>query len=411
MTKHSNIKFTQLYNEVRKLFPNVMTLTDEELMVLDIQNEKNKSILETNSTIFTNIIISAFVILCPICSMKLYSSLSAVTVFMKNTKATLATDLIEVLTATFMIGGIALPCYFLIFPFLQSKSSSQISLLNLNMRQANYVFATIIATYVAIGFGALALFLNFDNLSEFIADNFIYYLFIPLLLISLSLVGLILVFTLLPLDKYYDRKSKHKINVRVKICNVLLKTLKEISSYENFYFLNPKDSKEILANLSQIGYSISNYSDQYIEYIESTEVHDDFKKAGAEFEKNLLSYISTKDSHSEAIKDSLVNYLNIFLKGDLSKLPKAENIPDEEKQRKAKLIHYFLLALYISFPIIVVLILKVFFNITFDEFTQSIFRILYLIWAFIGVFSNPFILNSESKELLKDILKTITGKN
>ena len=78
--------------------------------------------------------------------------------------------------------------------------------------------------------------------------------------------------------------------------------------------------------------------------------------------------------------------------------------------KKAKFIHYFILGLYLTLPIIVILILKLIFNISLDDYIQSLVKILYVFWACIGIFSNPFVLNNESKELLKDIIKTLVGK-
>jgi hypothetical protein len=66
--------------------------------------------------------------------------------------------------------------------------------------------------------------------------------------------------------------------------------------------------------------------------------------------------------------------------------------------------------LYLTLPIIVISILRLAFKITLDEYMQSLMRILYIIWACVGIFSNPFVLNNDSKDLLKDIIKTLTGK-
>jgi hypothetical protein len=110
------------------------------------------------------------------------------------------------------------------------------------------------------------------------------------------------------------------------------------------------------------------------------------------------------------VKKQLMDYTNLFLKGDLSLLPKADLAIPENNKKKAKLFHYILLGIYLTLPIIVIVLLKSVFKIEIDEYAQSLLKILYIIWAFIGIFSNPFILNNDNKEIIRDIIKTITGK-
>ena len=109
-------------------------------------------------------------------------------------------------------------------------------------------------------------------------------------------------------------------------------------------------------------------------------------------------------------KQQLVEYSNIFLNGNLSALPKSDIIIEEHAENKAKFLHYILLGVYLTLPILIVVILKPVFNITIDDYAQSLLKILYIIWAFMGIFSNPFIINNDNKEIIRDIIKTITGK-
>lgn len=410
MTNQSNIKFKQLYLNVFNTVPEIINLTEEELEILDTQNENDKILLDTNNHLFVVIAASIYVTLGPFFYTTLYQTLSNVTAYMITTRKSLSSQDSEMLTYTFFFGALAIFLYFL-SPLLSTKNHLILNFRQVNANQLNYKIAIFISQYIALGFIILSLFLNYDSTIDFISKNFIYYLFIPLAIITTILLMFLLIYILNPINKFNEKKAKQKTNFRIKICYKLLTILNKIKSFENFYFINNEDSKELNLNFSQISRLIKDYSFQFSNYLEDENIHNDFRKIAYEFEKNLIIYINSKDTHIEIIKKSLIDYLNIFLKGDLSKLPKSENLPIEEKGKKAKLSHYILLAGYISLPIIIVLILTLFFEIKIDEFTQSIFRILYLIWAFIGIFSNPFILNNESKDLLKDILKTITGKS
>ena len=406
--------FNGLYYEVKALYPNVAELTETEVQNIQSQADKDILIDKTNTYLSAVIAATIFFLIFPFLATRLYTSLSIVTIYLVTNKGTFSEELIQTLNFSFGIGGFAIICYFFLFPFI-AKSGNLLKVHSLfgsiNRTQSNFLFFSIIGAYITVGLIGLLLYLNLDSTSAFIAENFKYYLLIPLFLIAVLLILIIVtLLIMLPFKKLVDRKSKQPSAKRIEICMKLLMTLKKISSFDNFYFLYPMDSKMIMSNLRGICTLIKDYPKGVVEFIDNSEIENDFLKAGREFEKNIVSFISTKESHTSTVKSTLVNYLNSFLSGDLSTLPKNEIAVQNDKIKKTKLIHYFLLGLYLTLPIIIILILKLAFKITLDEYIQSLMRILYIIWACVGIFSNPFVLNTESKELLKDIIKTLTGK-
>ena len=410
----NDTNFKDLYNEVKTLYPNVVELTETEVENIQSQSVKDNSIDKTNTYLLAIIAATIFLLIFPFFATRLYTSLSIVTTYLVTNKGTFPKELIQTLNFSFGIGGFAIISYFFLLPSTARfkklfKVNSPFD--SINRTQSNFLFSSIIGAYITVGLIGLLLYLNLDSTATFIAENFKYYLLIPLFLIAVLLVLIIVTLLIMfPFKKLVDRKSKQTSGKRIDICMKLLKTLKKISPFDNFYFLSPEDSKMIMSNLRGACTLIMDYPKGVVEFLDNSEIEDDFLKAGREFEKNIVYFISTKESHTSTIKSTLVNYLNSFLSGDLSALPKNEIVIQNDKIKKAKLIHYFLLGLYLTLPIIVILILKLAFKITLDEYMQSLMRILYIIWAFVGIFSNPFVLNTESKDLLKDIIKTLTGK-
>lgn len=244
-----------------------------------------------------------------------------------------------------------------------------------------------------------------------IAKFSVYYLLVPIFFVSMPLMLIVILLLIIFLYKrQLGRKSKPTSDKRIEICMKLLMTLKKIATLDNFYFLGTKDFQMIMSYLRRICTLIKTYPSGIVQFLDDSKVEDEFLKAGREFEKNIVDFVSTKESHTITIKSVLVNYLNIFLAGDLSALPKAESVTQSAKIQKAKFIHYLLLGLYLILPIVVILILKLVFNITLDEYMQSQMKVLYAIWACLGVSANPLVLNSESKDLLMEIIKSFKGK-
>jgi len=402
--------FKSLFEEVKILYPEISDLSELEIENIQTQADRRKLVNDTNLYLISVIIAIFFFLIFPFFIAKLYFSLDIITDYLVNNKGTYSKELINTFNFSFGIGAFAIVCYFFLLPFITS-SKNDLPFGSVNTKQSNFRFFTIIGTYIVIGLAAFLLYLNSDYASVFIAENFKYYLLVPLFIIAMFLTFILLFSVIgIPFIGIFARRKKQNNNKRIEICIKLLITLKKISSFDNFCFLPPSDNKVITSNLYSICSLIKSYPKGISEFIDNNEIETDFLKAGQEFEKNIINFISTNELHSETIKSTLISYLNTFLSGDLSTLPKSENIVKKNNGQKTKIIHYFLFGLYLILPIIIIFILKLAFKINFDEYMQSLMKILYVIWACVGIFSNPFVLNAESKDLLKDIIKTLIGK-
>lgn len=350
-----------------------------------------------------------FFLIAPAIVIKTYSSLSIITAYIENRRITFSNEAKDILNLSFGLCASSIIFYFFILPSLRINSKfKELHIFIINRRQRNFVFSAIIGTYISFGLIGLLIYLNVETLSGIILANFKYYLLIPLFVLTNFLLIFILASTLrAPLRRLIARESESLIDNKVDICIRLLVVLRILDSYERFFF-SEKDFNRIVSNLKSIALTIKVYTGNISGF--SLESQNEFLMAGIEFEKNIDNLVSIKESNLHVMKSSIVNYLNIFLDGDLSKLPKSSVIPQSLNNRKVKFYQFILLGLYLTLPIFVVIFLKAIFNISLDSYTQSLMRILYIVWAFVGIFSNPIILNNETKDLLKDIFKTITGK-
>jgi len=189
---------------------------------------------------------------------------------------------------------------------------------------------------------------------------------------------------------------------------MLLVTLKD---YVNGSFISQKDIIEISDELSYVRRMIRKYPSYVTDYLSDHEIVSDFEKASNQFGILIVDFVKNQETKIDDTKERLVEYLNIFLKGNLSELPKSESLPNPIKADKVKLYHYFFFGVYLTLPIFIVVSLKVYVNLTLDDYLQSLLKILYVIWIFVGIISNPRIFSNENKDFMKDLVKSFIGKS
>jgi|GEM_PF-4645446 len=404
-----SIDFSELYSPLKERYTDIKQLNEAEIDFIQKQVIKINAVRKTNRYLMAVITAIIFFLIAPAIVIKTYSSLSIITAYIENRRITFSNEAKDILNLSFGLCASSIIFYFFILPSLRINSKfKELHIFIINRRQRNFVFSAIIGTYISFGLIGLLIYLNVETLSGIILANFKYYLLIPLFVLTNFLLIFILASTLrAPLRRLIARESESLIDNKVDICIRLLVVLRILDSYERFFF-SEKDFNRIVSNLKSIALTIKVYTGNISGF--SLESQNEFLMAGIEFEKNIDNLVSIKESNLHVMKSSIVNYLNIFLDGDLSKLPKSSVIPQSLNNRKVKFYQFILLGLYLTLPIFVVIFLKAIFNISLDSYTQSLMRILYIVWAFVGIFSNPIILNNETKDLLKDIFKTITGK-
>ncbi|WP_172426932.1 hypothetical protein, partial [Flavobacterium sp. ACN2] len=196
---------------------------------------------------------------------------------------------------------------------------------------------------------------------------------------------------------------------RYEISFKLLKILESLKNKQKIQIISKIETNDIISELIKIKGLIQNY---HINYNSEGNLFliIEFEKAANAFQNCIDRFILGEEEQIETTKQLLINYTNIFLTGNIANLPKEEINSENQSRAKTKIIHYVLLGLYLTLPIFIVVILKTVFKIQIDQYVQSLLQILYVVWAFIGIFSNPFILNDDNKELIRDVLKTLTGK-
>jgi hypothetical protein len=119
-----------------------------------------------------------------------------------------------------------------------------------------------------------------------------------------------------------------------------------------------------------------------------------------------MSLLHLDNNNTSTLKNEIIRYFNMFINGSIVDLPTKE-VPIKKKVNKK--ITFALLIIYLLIPFAILLIIKYIYKVNIDELIQSLFKMLYIIWAFIGVFSNPMIKEKENKELIKEFL-SVFGK-
>lgn len=401
----------KLYKEVKDSYEKIVDVSENSLDTIQSQAEFDLKKKNTNSYLIAISGATLIFILFPFIISKVYSFLEVITLNVFLISKDIETSTLTILNFAFGLGSFAIICYLFLFPsklFQLGSSSEKFGFVN--RRQQNFIWTSIFGTYLAIGLVTMLIFLNFESSREIIASYFIYYLLIPFSILTLFL----LVFFIVSILFYPLKKPKNEIfdfsrNTRYEISYKLLDTLNKLSKVENIYTLDSIDFKSIIDELENINSLVEKFPELFYMNTNSL-INLEFKKSSYAFQNVICDLMYTKESDLNLVKEKLVSYSNIFLNGDLSTLPKSDLIIEEALVKKAKLIHYILLGIYLTLPITIVIILKSFFKVEIDNYAQSLLKILYIVWAFIGIFSNPFIINNDNKEMIRDIIKTITGK-
>lgn len=124
-----------------------------------------------------------------------------------------------------------------------------------------------------------------------------------------------------------------------------------------------------------------------------------------------------KSDSLEYLRDRFCIYLNIFLSGHYQELLHEDKdcfndvvLAQPKKYGVQKFIMPIFLATYLALPIIAIIIFVTLFKVDIQPFIQSLLTILYIIWGALGVTSFTENLSIDTKDFLRDILKSTIGK-
>lgn len=400
----------ELYKEIQIEYESITDINDSSLERIQEQAEFDQKKDNTNTYLVSISLASIVFLIFPFIITKIYIILEVITLNLFALIQNISSSSLIILNISLGSASFSLIMYLLFSPDKILPNSKSVEKLNwINRKQRNFIVVSTISSYLSIGIIIFLVYLNLESTRTFIAEYFKIYLLIPFSIITLLLLMISLVVSIYSFIKSSKKDFNFSQNTRYEITYKLLKVLKTLSKIENIYIFSNSDFKLLITELEDISSLIYNFPSLFYKS-SNHKIEEEFKQSSNAFENLITKIMFTQEADMSLVKKQLVDYTNLFLNGDLSLLQKSDLVTPENSKKKAKLFHYILLGIYLTLPIIIVVLLKSVFKIEIDEYAQSLLKILYIIWAFIGIFSNPFILNNDNKEIIRDIIKTITGK-
>lgn len=413
MTDIKNIGFKKLYAKTKVNYPNLIDLSESDLNFILSQSESDFEKSKISRYIIAVIGASLTILLFVCTVIKVYGLLGQLSEYIRTSNFKLSEEAILNTNLVLCIFCSSLIIYVYLVPHInlfkkiaQAKSST----FNINTKAKIFIKFKIISSYFILGVLLLFTLLNFGITNSLLVILKLY-LLLPLTIAAFFVTIYSIIYLLvIPLKKYL--KTKEQSNERTKIAFLLCNVLNRLNDNKNrLHFIEANDLEYMLSKLSYASSLIKNYPYKLTSRIPSQSIIETFSKASNEVDRLIFSIATIDNGKVVEIQTDLINYLNSILSGDLINLPKSEDAYfDKHKDKRIRPYKYFLLALYLILPLLLVISLNVFFKFSFTEYTQSLLKILYIIWAFVGIFSNPIILTSENKDLIKDILKSWFGK-
>jgi hypothetical protein len=402
------------YSSVRQNNSNLLDVSEQELDAIEKIAKKENKKIRADKHLIASAAATILNFAIPFIIFKSFSYLSVVADYLSLKKGHYDKDFVTVITASLLWTGFGIICYIFVFPLFRNSKTEAVSkagkLYNFDRKQRNFRVASVISIYLLFGIVLYMLHVHTDRFPTEIILALRIYMTVPVFALAFIAFVFILLYLSAPLFRKVSRRE-HLIDTRVQLCYLLLKALYQLQN-ENRAFLMPKQKMDDIAKSLVLASSlIRNYPNNLSNKILNSSVVTSFRLSANFIDQITIDIQTGNDSDRTKVIGRLVECLNIALQGNLLSLPKIEiEAGDLNAAKKVRLYHYILLACYLTLPIICVIAINIVFNVTFNEYNQSLLRILYVAWAFVGIFSNPVILNSENKELIRDIVKSWLGK-
>lgn len=393
--------FRSDYKAAKSLYPDIKDIDPLDLEEIEKRLEEDNAAFKTNVYLFAAISAILILFTLPISIYYIYGYTVSLFKIIDANKFTPN----HAYTVSTLLGSLGIILY-LIFP----TPSVFINTKEINKKHHRFRITMLGSTIILLTSILAYCYLMIDDrwgISTFLFRNFL--IVSTCTMASATIIYFIISLVALSTAKSILLHNKPIAQKRAEIVSELVDLLLRTPLKGNLYFIStPKDeyiSRQI-KNISQLIYNF--YKGSKWSQI-STSIENDFKSASIEFNVSLGRLILTQEDHLNTFQKHLVFYLNIFLSGDLSTLPKAESAM-LLSQRRVRMSDYLKFSLYLTLPIIIVIGLKLTIGIEPDQFTKSLLQLLYLIWILVGVFSNTFLINNETKSMIKDIIKSTFGK-
>jgi hypothetical protein len=403
--------FDALYKKAKQDFPTIVELSTDRIQKIQIQIEEKLIPSKTKRYLFAISFATILVTWGLFYLFRVDYASDTIILYLKENLDKIQPSKVYEATILLFAFGAALITYVFIMPLtFRIKAIPMMSTFsNVKRKESPFINFSIIAAYLIVGAILSLFYLHFPKLTVVVLSICKIYIVIPLFFL-----GAFLFFTLLSLlIRKLNKPTLLKVaeNKRAFICIIILNLLKTFKQYESCYILSDEDSRFIIRNFYRVSQSIKNYSSGILNTLGIVEPVLELDKAANGFNELIIDFLATPTSHVNKIEEKLIEYLNIFLSGSLLDLPKSDlviEIPREPK--KLKFYHYMYLVSFLAIPIVVVIVITSFFNVKITDYNQTLLKIIYLIWVVIGVIYSPIISNTENKEFVKDILKSILGK-
>lgn len=402
------------YYSAKNNFADLTEISEQELNSLEQTAEKYQREKNTNRAVLINYAAAFSLLLFPIIVVKIPEFFSIISQYLLSKQGSYSDEYIGITIASLGLTSVALLMYFFVMPnenlrinkFIKTKPIEPI-----NVRQSSYVRGYILTIYLVVGSLLYSIQIFDFWLSKWAIIGLKYYVGLPVAFLVFAILVISIASAILPFSRRLT-KSKTSNDSRVELLSAFLNALN--TAHESYHPFTMPEGKanRVVRELKKASTLLKEYPAVLNKSSLNANLVESFKLSSNFIEQMAIDFQTSNNTVVTEIKNKLVTCINTVVHGNLVDLPKLSiEAGTQSIVKKARAYHYFLLAIYLTTPILFVIFINLLFGIKFNEYEQSLLKILYIVWAFFGVFSNPVILNSDSKELIQDIIKSWLGKS
>lgn len=281
---------------------------------------------------------------------------------------------------------------------------------NLDISMPKYVGFTLIMNYLVV-FIILIYLYSYAKLPIGILDFVVLlWLMTPIIILPIFPTFIIMIFLLLIFNINNKPSEATPLNIIILLVSLIkrLDDADEFTISQNNFKKSLVESIILISDLMKKMYIKISSSD-----ISSQWAIEQMEQAAINFMSLATCVYFPKSNTIESLRNQLCAYLNIFLSGNYHELP-CEDVEQFDKfsfSQKGSKVQKIIILLsffaYMAFPIVVMTILEILFQINIQPFIQSLLTVLYIIWGITGLIYFSDFLTSDTKEMLMDITKLV----
>ena len=397
--------FSQYYAKFRTDFPNLVELNADVISELDFNlkrdKQKNRTIRYLQAVLAANFTIY----LLPILFFAFTRCIESIVANLILIKSSSTIMIIGMISISLCLGVFATILYLFLLPqfskALKQKSKIIKLFAEINKKSKEFISFSIILCYIGLGSILFILLLNF-SWDQIMATIIACYILLPFFLLSAFILMIISIrFISIPIFSLLNNKNHPTSEIVIR----LLELLKSISSIKNIHTLESNRRIWIKNRIDFIAMHIAVYPKD----INNGNLEEILYKSASHFSNLSNAFIMPKKDSLMYCQNEIIIYCNCFLSGDIDALPRDNNANKiENKKERSRILSLIYIVAYLLIPIFIYFIIDYFIKIELNEFKQSILRLAYIFWTLIGITSNHTIFNSETKEMIKEIIGTFT---